>query len=604
MFTDNDWNADWDTTNAECIVLSDDMASSSGSNYYQYDGDVYLVNAGYYVLSGELSNGSIIVNADSKDKIWIMLNGVSINCEDDAAIRVEQADKVFLTLADGTENTVSSGAKYNSDVVSTGVDGVIYSRDDLTINGTGSLNVTAQYQHGIVGNDDLVITGGTITIDAVKDAVHANDSVRIANAALTISAGDDGITVSNDDETAYLYIESGTIDIESCYEGLEAVSITIAGGDISILPEDDGINANGSGTNSSLTIEDGEITIVNTDGRDADGLDSNKDITILGGTIFISVSDEGGSSAIDYGTENNGVCEISGGTILACGSSGMAEGFDSSSTQGFLMYTTSAESGTIVTLKDADGNELISQEVPCDFSSVVVSTPEMAVGDTCTIIVGENEEEVTIDNSSASFGQGGMQANAAMGAFSPQNGTEETQENEQDDAANAFEGNNSQMQMPDNSDTDGAQPQMPDNSDTDGAQPQMPDNSDTDGAQPQMPDNSDTDGAQPQMPDGAGNAEMPNDAGNAPDAAAQANGTTADMPMDGTMPDAGSAAGSMQPNGNDPQFNTQFENGSPDTSQTETTSYTVTKTDLIVLFLSIGILLLGCIIAARFPRRK
>jgi len=134
-----------------------------------------------------------------------------------------------------------------------------------------------------------------------------------------------GITVSNDDETAFLYIESGNINISSCYEGLEAIDITIAGGAIDITPTDDGINANGSGNRSVIRITGGDITITNANGRDADGLDSNKDIYISGGTLFISVVGDGSNSAIDYGTENGGVCEISGGTVIACRHCGHTE---------------------------------------------------------------------------------------------------------------------------------------------------------------------------------------------------------------------------------------------------------------------------------------
>lgn len=417
IFTENDQNAAWDTSNATKITLSDSGSTVSGNGAYASDGNIHIVYAGKYVVSGELSNGKIIIEADGDDKIWLMLCGASIHCNDDAALRVEQAGKVFLTLKDGTENMLSSDSEYSSDAISAGVDGTIYSRDDLTINGTGSLSITAEYQHGIVCNDDLVITGGYIAVTSAQDGFHVNDSVRIKEADITISAGDDGITVSNDDETAYLYMESGNVSIPSCYEGLEAIRIAIAGGTLDISPSDDGINANGYSDNSAIYITGGEITITNENGRDADGLDSNNDIFISGGKVFVSVSDSGGSCAIDCGSENGGVCVINGGTVIACGSSGMAEGFDSSSTQGFLMYTTSADDETTVTVKNADGNVLLSETVPFRFSSVLVSTPDMKIGDTCTITVGDTETEMTIDNSSNSggFGSGRMPGGKGFG---------------------------------------------------------------------------------------------------------------------------------------------------------------------------------------------
>ena len=416
MFTSNDLDAEWDTETATYITLSDEKSTVSGNGAYVENGDVYIVYAGKYVLSGALSDGSVIIEADADDKIWLLFSGVSIHCEDSAALRVEQAGKVFLTLQDGAENTLSSGASYSEEAVSAGVDGTVWSKDDLTVNGAGSLRVTAEYQHGIVCNDDFVLTGGTVDVTAAQDAIHANDSVRIRDAVLTLSAGDDGITVSNDEETSFLYVESGEIRIPSCYEGLEAVQITVAGGTLDIQSEDDGLNAGGDSGNSVINITGGEITVTVENGRDADGLDSNQDIYISGGKLLVSVSDSGGSCAIDCGSENGGVCVISGGTVLACGSSGMAEGFDASSPQGFLMQSVAGAAGTTVAVRDSDGKELLSETVPCSFSSVLASTPDMETGDVCTLVVGDDETEVTIDNSaSGGFGGGQMPGQGDFG---------------------------------------------------------------------------------------------------------------------------------------------------------------------------------------------
>ncbi len=408
MFTANDLDAAWDASGATRITLSDGESRVEGNGAYVYGDEIRIVYAGKYRLSGALSDGSITIEADGDDKVWLLFEGVSVHCEDGAALHIEQAGKVFLTLAGNSENRLSSGETYSDEAVADGVDGTIYARDDLTVNGGGSLTVTAEYSHGVVCNDDFVVAGGTLAVTAAQDAIHANDSVRIKDAALTLEAGDDGITVSNDDETSFLYIESGEIDIPSSTEGLEAVRITVAGGRLDIAATDDGLNANGYSRNSLIEITGGEITVTIENGRDADGLDSNHDISISGGKLLVSVSDSGGSCAIDYGSEYGGSCEISGGTVLACGSSGMAEGFDAASPQGFVMQTTSAQAGTTVTLQDADGRELLSETVPCSFSSVLVSTPELAVGDVCTLSVGETETELTVDNSSAAGGFGGF----------------------------------------------------------------------------------------------------------------------------------------------------------------------------------------------------
>lgn len=403
QFTSNDRLTDWSGDDATQITLTGSGAAISGNGAYVNGSDVHIIYAGNYIVTGQLDNGSLIVDADRDDKIWIRMEQVRINCEDSAALLIEQAEKVFLTLADGTDNVFSSGTEYSQEAVSDGIDGTIYSRDDLTINGNGTLTVTSGYQHAIVCNDDLVITGGQISLEAPQDGIHANDSARIADAAVTITAGDDGITVSNEENTGYIYVESGNLTIPSCYEGLEASAVTIAGGTVDITSSDDGINASGNGSEALISITGGDIRIVNPNGRDADGLDSNGSISITGGNLLISVNGTGGNCALDCGTESGGECTVSGGTVIAAGGSSMAEGFDSSSQQCFIMHNTEAavSEGTEITLKDQSGNILLSQTLPYGFSSLVLSSPGLELGDTCTLLIGDTETELTVDNSSA-----------------------------------------------------------------------------------------------------------------------------------------------------------------------------------------------------------
>lgn len=570
-FTTNDQNSDWDTEGATVITLTGDGAEISGNGAYVNGQEVVITEAGRYVVSGSLSDGKITVDAHNSSKVWILLDGVDINCSDDACIRVDQAEKVFLTLAENSVNTLTSGSTYSDTALQDGTDGAIFAHDDLTINGSGSLSVTAEYRHGIAANDDLVITGGTITIKAAADAIHANDSVCIKEAQITVDAGDDGIVTANEEENGYMYIESGTIDITSvgdgihttgditiaggsitiaagddgihsdqfvyiedgeilineCYEGIEALIIDVSGGDITVYPEDDGFNANGGSsdmfgfgggpgqggmqgsskeedlgqdgsdlvdmsrdgdssgqmeqtaeeiqssetaaeeTQSSetaaeeeetyISISGGTITIINDSGRDADGLDSNEDIRISGGTIYISLLGSGSNCAVDYGSESGGVAEITGGTIIACGASSMAEGFSSTSTQASILYNTStvADEGTTLALKDGEGNVLLSWEVPCSFSSALISCPEMHVGNSYQVVIGDSSEELTIEEISASYGddQGGM-TGGSMGGMQHGGGFEgwpfndTTEGKTSEDGASEDSTENAQSNMP------------------------------------------------------------------------------------------------------------------------------------------------------------
>ncbi|MBE5850958.1 MAG: carbohydrate-binding domain-containing protein [Lachnospiraceae bacterium] len=472
-FTDNDLNSDWDDSDATVITLNGDSAEISGDGAYQNDGNVVIANAGKYVVSGTLSDGSIVVDAYDSSKVFIRLAGVSVYCSNDAAFRVNQADKVFLTLAEGTDNSFESGSEYSESALSDNTGGTFFSHDDLTVNGNGSLTITAAYKHGIDCNDKLVIAGGNITINAPQDGIHANDGVNIINATLTINAEDDGI---NGGES--VLVAGGTINILGCYEGIEAVTVEIRDGELSIECTDDGINANGgsggfggmpggmsgnfrggmqSNPNTDfepgaeppedfkqkrlgqgefpqppedgsdnenenaeetwIHISGGNITILNSSGRDSDGLDSNGDIIITGGNILISLTGSGGNNAIDYGSESGGVCEISGGSVIACGSSSMAEAFSSTSTQGAILYMFSeeAEAGTPVTVSDSEGNNILSWEVPYSYSAVTISHPSMTVGNDYTIAVGESSETITLDEIATTYGEASQGGIGGMG---------------------------------------------------------------------------------------------------------------------------------------------------------------------------------------------
>ncbi len=380
-----------DFVDATQITFNGNRATVKGNGAYATGGNVSIIYAGDYILSGNLT-GTVTIDADGDDTVRILLKGANITAKTGAAFTVEQADKVILTLADGTENALIGGELDDETV-----DGVIFSRDDLTINGNGKLTVTGNGKHGIVCNDDLLITSGIFGITAKEDGIHANDSVRICKAEVTVRAGDDGVTVSNDDSSAFFYMESGALTVLECYEGIEAHTVTLAGGTVDITPTDDGINADGDG-NALIEITGGDITINNPTGRDADGLDSNGNIRISGGNLFISVTGNGTNTAIDYGSENGGTCTIDGGRVLAFGSSSMFEGISADSTQGFISKTGNTfEADTEVSLSQ-NGKEIFGITVPNAFSAAVLSDPLVKIGETYTLSLGTTTEEITVNN--------------------------------------------------------------------------------------------------------------------------------------------------------------------------------------------------------------
>lgn len=428
-FTTNDQNTAW--TAATAITLSGATATVSGSGAYANGGSVTIASAGYYDVTGTLTDGSLIVDAGKNAKVFLRLNGVTITCSDDAAIRVNQADKVFLTLAEGTENTVTSGETYSEAALADKTDGAIFAHDDLTINGSGALTVTAAYKHGIAANDSLRITGGKITVTAPADTIHVNDSLHITGAAITLSAGDDAI--HSDTSVAIL---GGSITVNTCCEGIEAPEILVEDGTITVTSTDDGINACGTETSDGslpgVTINGGTVTLLNSSGRDADGIDSNGNIDINGGLVYISLVGDGGNCALDYGSENGGACRINGGTVVACGGSTMLETMSENSAQPSLLCAgTTQAAGTEITLQNADGETLLTYTAPNSFSAVLVSCPEMATGSTYALTLGTASQEIALTQVATTYGvsggmgdmggRGGM--NGGPGGFAPTSAT-------------------------------------------------------------------------------------------------------------------------------------------------------------------------------------
>lgn len=404
------------------VALFGLTACSSKENKKNSDSNQNITKAGTYEFSGDI-NGSIVVDAGKEDEITLVLNGVNLKSQEDAAIKIIEAKKVTITLEEGSKNIIEDASKRDtvqsseSETTQTDFDAAIYSKADLYLNGTGELEITGNYgdgiagkdsvyieegtykvqatKHGITGKDYLEIQGGSFAVNCEKDSFHSNGEFLIQKGSFSVECGDDAFHA----ETA-LKIEDGTLDIIRCNEGLEGESVTIAGGKISIVSSDDGINAASSeettdtATNqrenpfevnsaSEIRIEGGDIYI----NAEGDGMDSNGSIVVTGGIVKIDGSENGGNGALDY----VGTFDVSGGSVIAVGAANMAQGIsDSSSVYGIMMTCdTQISSGVPVTLVDEQG-EVLQYTPAKKYNSVVIADSRLEQGKNYTLKIGDD----------------------------------------------------------------------------------------------------------------------------------------------------------------------------------------------------------------------
>ncbi len=281
-FTERDIEPGYEDSTATHITLSGESIDVAGSGATAKDSVLTISEEGTYVITGSLSEGQIIVDAEDQDKVQMVLNGVNITSSTHAPIYIKKADKVFLTLGEDTKNTLTDGKEYLQSDENT-VDGVIFSSADLTINGRGALSITGNYKHGIVSKDDLVITGGTFDITAVKDAINGKDCVKIKDGTFSLSTTTgNGIQSKNGDDTTkgYVYICGGNITVLEGKEGIEGTVILIEDGIIDITVEDDGFNAaSGTADTTETSTTDQSITTKPESKTVAEGMTISADTT-------------------------------------------------------------------------------------------------------------------------------------------------------------------------------------------------------------------------------------------------------------------------------------------------------------------------------------
>jgi hypothetical protein len=527
-YDQDDLKVSADASELSYVALEGNSIAVEGNGATVDGSTVTITAAGTYSISGTLDDGQIIVDTEDEDTVFLILDGVEITCSTSAPIYVSNAEKVVLTLAEGVENYVTDGDSYVfEDAEADEPNAAVFSKDDLTINGSGSLTVNANYNNGIASKDDLNITGGTITVNAVNDGIKGRDSIAVLDGEITVKAGADGMQASNDEDAAegYIVIEGGVLSIAAGLDGIQAEtnlivsggeinitagggsvassgggawggrgmegnanqttysakglkagvdltitggtiqisslddalhsndSITINGGDLTLASGDDGIHADAALTinggdleitecyegleSVTITINDGAIRLTAGDdginassgsGGDAaggmlmaprgggfepgdgyvyinggylfidaggDGLDSNGSIEMTGGVVIVNGPTNNANGALDY----LGSFNIGGGYLVAVGSVGMAQAPSTTSTQySVILNLASAQAGsTMVHVESQSGEEILSFVPAKAYQSVVLSSPELENGETYVVYAGGSSSGTVSD---------------------------------------------------------------------------------------------------------------------------------------------------------------------------------------------------------------
>ncbi|WP_372593838.1 carbohydrate-binding domain-containing protein [Actinotalea sp.] len=419
------------------ITLDGSSASIDGDGAEVDGSTVTISEAGTYAITGTLTDGSVVVDSSGDGTVVLVLDGADLSSSTTSPLQVTDAEDVVVVLAEGSTNHLSDASTY-PDAETDEPNAALYSTADLTLTGTGSLVVEGNANDGITSKDGLVIESGTITVTAVDDGIRGKDDlvllggtidvtaggdalksdneedatlgyVYLDAAEVSVTAGDDGVTAQTDvlvaggsltvaaqDDgvkgEAVVVIGGGTVDVTQATEGLEAEHITIAGGATSLVTSDDGVNASSSDDTTStgesadpdllVTISGGTLTI----DAGGDGLDSNGSLTMTGGTVVVAGPTQDNNGSIDV----NGTFDISGGELIAVGSSGMAATPSADSAQSFVALTlgSTQQAGTVVHVVDADGTVLASFTSSKSYASVVYSSADVVAGATYTAMVG------------------------------------------------------------------------------------------------------------------------------------------------------------------------------------------------------------------------
>lgn len=429
-----DLDADWDPQTATTIVFEDFLITTEGDGAAVSGQTVTISKAGTYVVTGAMVDGQILIDTGKEETVHLVFKGVELSNMTTAPVYSQGKGKVILTIADGTVNTVSDSTAYQyASETEDEPNAPVFVKGDLTVNGTGVLDVYGNYECGIRSKGDLKVVSGTVNIKAESDGLKGRDAVLIRDGAFTIQSGKDGIKANNDEDPdqGYIWIDGGQLTITAKDDGIQAeTGVIISGGEIEITESDEGIAgrtvdilggvtklaSTDDGINSAAAVETEQEKAQDQDGvytriaggeihinAMADGIDSNGDFYMEGGTVYLSGPSSDGDGILDY----NGTGIITDGTLLGLGSAGMMQTFDETrSTQNFLVvyFAEPKKAGTVVTLTDDSGKEIASITAEKDYSAAIISTPEIQTGNTYHVSDGQETADLQVEGRMTIYG--------------------------------------------------------------------------------------------------------------------------------------------------------------------------------------------------------
>ena len=369
------------------------------------------------VASGTLNIAAKNVGLNGKDCVKIGNGNITVNAGSDGirSDNDEDTQKGYVYLSGGTLNITAGNDGIQAQTVIK-AEGVTLSVKAGGGSGT-SLSSSSESYKGMKAGSDIYISGGTFQLSAKDDCIHSNGTITIEGGTYTLSSGDDGIHADTDLKISGA---STKLTVSKSYEGIEATNLYITDGTISVTASDDGLNAAGgnaggeqnrpgmgsfSGSTGKIVISGGTLYIK----QGGDGIDANGSVSVTGGSITVSGANSGDTSILDYDTSGS----ISGGSFIGTGASSMAQNFDSSSSQGVILYCCSSQSaGTGIKLTDSSGKVVLSRTSDQAFSCVILSDSAIQKGETYTLTIGSSSVSITMSDivysNGASGGPGGM----------------------------------------------------------------------------------------------------------------------------------------------------------------------------------------------------